>query len=55
MWLHKFLSGFGSHAVFLVGVGVAAGMAMGAWRVVRAEKNLPEEAPDAGLVEGRSA
>ncbi len=55
VWLHKFLSGFGSHAVFLVGVGVAAGMAMGAWRVVRAEKNLPEEAPDAGLVEGRSA
>jgi len=55
VWLHKFLSGFGSHAVFLVGVGVAAGMAMGAWRVVRAEKNLPEGAPDAGLVEGRSA
>ncbi len=55
VWLHKFLSGFGSHAVFLVGVGVAAGMAMGAWRVVRAEKDLPEEAPDAGLVEGRSA
>lgn len=55
VWLHKFLSGFGSNVVFLVGVGVAAGMALGAWRVVRAEKGLPDEVPRAAMAESRVA
>ena len=42
VWLHKLLSGFGSHVVFLVGVGVAFGMGLGAWRVVKAQQGLPE-------------
>lgn len=53
VWLHKLLSGFGSNVVFLVGVGVAAGMALGAWRVVRAEKSLPDEVPRAAMAESR--
>ena len=42
VWLHKLLAGFGSHVVFLVGVGVALGMGLGAWRVVKAQQGLPE-------------
>lgn len=55
VWLHKFISGFGSSAVFLIGMGVAAGMTLGAWRVVRAEKHLPQERPETGLASGGAA
>jgi AAA family ATP:ADP antiporter len=40
-WVHKALSLFGSHVVFLGGVGVALAMTFGAWRVVREQRNLP--------------
>lgn len=43
VWLHKGLAAFGSSAVFLAGVGVALGMTFGAWRVIRAQKALPED------------
>lgn len=43
-WLHKGLSAFGSSAVFLAGVGVALGMTFGAWRVIRAQRTLPDDA-----------
>lgn len=43
-WIHKALSAFGSNAVFLAGVGVALGMTFGAWRVVQAQRALPDEA-----------
>jgi AAA family ATP:ADP antiporter len=42
VWLHKLLSGFGSTAVFGVGVLVAGGFAFGAWRVVGEAKALPQ-------------
>lgn len=45
VWLHKLLSTMGSHLVFLVGVGVAAGMTIGAVRVIRAQRVLPDEKP----------
>lgn len=42
VWVHKLLATFGSHMVFLAGIGIALGMTFGAWRVVRAERTLPE-------------
>ncbi len=42
-WIHKALSTFGSHVLFLAGVGVALGMTFGAWRVARAQRELPDE------------
>ncbi|MDH5822832.1 MFS transporter [Luteimonas sp. RD2P54] len=42
VWVHKLLAGFGSSMVFLAGLGVAAGLAYGAWRVVREQRRLPE-------------
>jgi AAA family ATP:ADP antiporter len=45
VWLHKLLSSMGSHLVFLAGVGVAAGMTIGAIRVIRAQRTLPDEKP----------
>ncbi len=50
VWLHKLLSGFGSTAVFGVGVLVAGSFAFGAWKVVGEAKRLPasrEQTPDA--------
>jgi len=44
VWVHKALAAMGSSMVFLAGLGIALGMAFGAWRVVRAERTLPEEA-----------
>ena len=44
VWVHKALASLGSSLVFLAGRGIALGMAFGAWRVVRAERALPEEA-----------
>ena len=41
VWAHKALAVFGSQVVFLAGVGVAAGMTLGAWRVIQAQRKLP--------------
>jgi len=43
VWVHKFLSAFGSQVVFAVGLLVAAGMTIGALGVLREAKKLPEE------------
>lgn len=48
VWAHKALSAMGSSMVFVAGLGVALGMALGAWRVVRAERALPQEPIGAG-------
>ncbi len=45
VWLHKALAALGSKLVFLAGIGIALGMLAGAWRVVRAERRLPERPP----------
>ena len=42
-WMHKGLAVFGSQIVFLAGIGVAGAMTFGAWRVVRAQRNLPSD------------
>ena len=47
VWLHKALAAFGSHVVFLAGVGIAGAMTFGAWRVVRLQRTLPS-APSTG-------
>ena len=44
VWIHKILAVFGSSVVFMAGLGIAAGMTLGAWRVVRAERTLPRTA-----------
>jgi AAA family ATP:ADP antiporter len=56
-WVHKGLSLFGSHIVFLGGVGIAGAMTFGAWRVIRAQRTLPADAPAAasGSTVGDSA
>ena len=51
VWVHKLLAVFGSQMVFLAGVGVAAGMTFGAWRVISAQRKLP----DTVIVEGKPA
>lgn len=43
VWVHKGLAAFGSSAVFLAGVGVAAAMTYGAWRVIKAQRKLPDD------------
>ncbi len=43
VWVHKALSVFGSSAVFGVGVLVAGGMTLGAWKVLREARKLPDE------------
>lgn len=53
VWLHKLLAAFGSQAVFLAGVGIAAGMAYSAWRVVRAERSLPGHPETGGVRHAR--
>lgn len=40
VWLHKFISGFGSVAVFGVGILVALGLSFGAWKVGKEQENL---------------
>ncbi|AWV08265.1 membrane protein [Lysobacter maris] len=56
VWVHKALAVFGSRVVFVAGIGVAAGLAMAAWRVVRAQRGLPEDGlADAGGSGNREA
>ena len=43
VWVHKALAALGSSMVFLAGLGIALGMTYGAWRVVRAERTLPQD------------
>jgi ATP:ADP antiporter, AAA family len=43
VWVHKLLAGFGSNVVFGVGLLVACGMTLGAWRVLREQSKLPDE------------
>lgn len=53
VWLHKALAVLGSGMVFLAGLGIAVGMTYGAWRVVRAERTLPQD-PSAEPAHARS-
>ena len=46
VWVHMALATLGSKMVFLAGIGIALGMLVGAWRVVRAERRLPERPVD---------
>lgn len=41
VWLHKLLAAFGSRAIFMFGVVVAATMAASAWQVLRQVARLP--------------
>jgi AAA family ATP:ADP antiporter len=43
VWLHKFISAFGSFTVFGVGILVALGMSFGAWKVGQQQANLQDE------------
>src|SRR5690606_3501188 len=45
VWLHKLLAIGGSVTVFLAGIGVAGGLALSAWQVVRRERALPAPVP----------
>jgi AAA family ATP:ADP antiporter len=45
VWLHKGLSAFGSHIVFLAGVFVAGAFTFNAWRVSRLQRTLPSGPP----------
>ena len=45
VWIHKLLSGFGSQAVFGVGLLVACGMTLGALGVLREARKLPAARP----------
>ncbi|WP_058834030.1 NTP/NDP exchange transporter [Luteimonas abyssi] len=55
VWVHKLLAGFGSSVVFLAGLGIAAGMTFGAWRVVREQRRLPTNSPGEGAGHGGSS
>lgn len=41
VWLHKWLALFGSRAVFIAGMGVAAGLVFAAASVIREQRKLP--------------
>ncbi len=43
VWLHKFISAFGSSVVFGVGMVVAMLFGVGAWGLVREQRKLPEK------------
>jgi ATP:ADP antiporter, AAA family len=45
VWFHKFISGFGSAAVFGVGILVAIGMVFGAWNVGKQHEKFSNDAP----------
>jgi AAA family ATP:ADP antiporter len=48
VWVHKLLSGFGSQAVFAVGVMIAGAMTFGAWKVLGEARKLPDERAPTG-------
>ncbi|HEY5849646.1 MAG TPA: MFS transporter [Lysobacter sp.] len=49
VWLHKALSAFGSRLVFVAGMAIALGLTVGAWKVIRAQRTLPDDpTPGAG-------
>ncbi|MFY2762921.1 NTP/NDP exchange transporter [Arenimonas sp. MALMAid1274] len=43
VWVHKLIAGFGSSVVFMVGIGIAAGMTFGAWRLIKEQAKLPSD------------
>ncbi len=43
VWLHKAVAVLGSSMVFATGILVALGMTAGAWGIVRAQRELPDE------------
>ncbi len=43
VWVHKFLSAFGSNVVFGAGLLIATGMTYSAWHLLREERKLPSE------------
>ena len=45
VWLHKFLSAFGSQVVFIAGVLAACGMTLGAWKLIGEASKLTAEHP----------
>ncbi|WP_222565557.1 NTP/NDP exchange transporter [Novilysobacter antarcticus] len=45
VWLHKAIAVLGSSMVFAAGIFVALGMTLGAWGIVRAQRDLPDERP----------
>ncbi|MGV8943557.1 NTP/NDP exchange transporter [Thermomonas sp.] len=54
VWVHKALSMFGSSVVFGVGILVAGGMTLGAWKVLQEAKRLPDERAPEPLAPDRS-
>lgn len=48
-WAHKALAAMGSSLVFVAGIGIAAAMTFGAWRLVRAERTLRQVPPAGGV------
>ncbi len=55
VWVHKFVSAFGSNVVFGVGLLVASGMTFGAWRVLREARKLPQRRDAGDVAPGGSA
>lgn len=43
VWLHKAIAVLGSSMVFFTGIFVALGMTLGAWGIVRAQRDLPDD------------
>jgi AAA family ATP:ADP antiporter len=43
VWLHKFISAFGSATVFGVGILIALAMSFGAWKVGQQQENISED------------
>ncbi len=53
VWLHKAIAVLGSSMVFAAGIFVALGMSLGAWGIVRAQRDLPGDGqPDPPPREG---
>lgn len=43
VWMHKAIAVLGSSMVFATGILVAVGMTLGAWGIVRAQRDLPDD------------
>jgi AAA family ATP:ADP antiporter len=43
VWVHKFLSAFGTNVVFAAGLLIASGMTFSAWRLLKEEAKLPPD------------